>query len=212
MSLIFPVIPLFARGAKPIEFISSTAAHAIAFNHIINVPGSVQAGDFLIVMASVGSSRLFATPTGWTENLNENTRPTSHVFTRTATGSEPASYTFSFTGGSSSDATLAMLCYRNVTGINIIGARSRVSSATTTAPGVTATKSGALLAVFATDGKRTLSTPPGGMAQRALGQGGLIVPALAVYDLVPSPSGATGNKTLIWSGSNNNVGWQIQIF
>jgi hypothetical protein len=48
------------------------------------------------------------------------------------------------------------------------------------------------------------------MTQRALQNND--VPSVAVYDIVPNGTGATGDKTLAWGDADQNAGFLMQIY
>jgi hypothetical protein len=205
------VNPMFAFSVrKPIEFVSSSINRVTSTaTNEVNAPASIVAGDLLVMVGSCVVSRsITSPPSGWTQNLNEADVPSAQVFTKLASGSEPASYTWGW--NSSGNNTIAILNYRNAVGVDLVGSRTRGSNITVTGAGITTTREGVLIGVYSTDVIASVSTPPSGMTQRALQNAAR--PSLAAYDLIPSPVGASGNKNLVWSGAATNVGWLIQIY
>jgi hypothetical protein len=210
MSFMIGSPPLWG-GKKPIAFVSSSINQvASSATNTVTAPAGIVAGDLLVMVASNFEARTISTPpSGWTMVLNESSDPSAQVYTKIATGSEPADYAWGWSG--SNNNTIAILCYRSASAHDVLGARTLATSTTSTGAGITPTKLGALIGVFVTKATTpTVSTPPSGMTQRALQTSAS--PYFAVYDLIPSPASATGDKTLVWSASGKNNGWLLQIY
>jgi hypothetical protein len=203
--------PLFIGGKKPpVEFVSSSISTSVSSPNSVTAPSGIAAGDLLLLVGASNGVTVTSAPSGWDVQLNESpSTPAAIVYTKIATGSEPSSYSWSLS--SSTGNGLAILCYRNATGIDVLGSRTRASSNTSTAPTITPTRKGVLVGVFALNrGASTISTAPSDMTSRASEISGSY--CLAVYDASPSLVAATTARTLMWANSGANVGWQIQIY
>jgi hypothetical protein len=208
--MIFGVTPMFGGGARgPIEFVSSSINQSTTITNTVAAPASISAGDLLVMVGILRTNRAISTaPSGWTAHLNDATSPGASVYSKIATGSEPADYSWTWAG--TADNTIAILCYSAANAVDVVGARTRATTNTSTAASLTATQAGALIGVFGLISSSTVTTPPSGLTQRSLQTAAQ--PAMAVYDLIPSPAGASTAQTLVWSSSTNNVGWAVQIY
>ena len=81
---------------------SQTASHAASADITITAPTSISSGNLLVAFicqADQGTGGRFATPpSGFTVRSGVNDTGSMMVYTKTATGSEPASYTWSGAG------------------------------------------------------------------------------------------------------------------
>ena len=179
----------------------------------ISVPSGTANGDFLVLI-------IFSTSTGvtvssglsaWTSRASSNAANNSYViYTRTAS-SEPASYTPVMSANDTHRAV--MLSYSSPTGgFDIAGNIVNGTGASQTLPSVTTGHQGALLAISMKEAVAgTIVTPPSGMALRHfVSSGG--TPAIAVYDLNPSPAGATGTKTVVWDSTGGYTALLFSIY
>lgn len=206
----FPMLRAFQAAGVAIEFVGATIRWDDIDSLTIGAVGAAKAGDLLVmvVVLRTNSHTLSSVPSGWTIHLNETglSLPVA-VCTKTVTGSEPANYTFGFSNDGNN--TVAILCYRNASEIEVLGARTRVNFATGTASSITPSKTGALIGVFGQERSTDVTTPPPGMELRASQFADQ--PSLFCYDLIPSPSGATGDKEVTWASVRRNVSWLIQV-
>lgn len=78
-----------------------------------SLPSGVQEGDLMIAFVTNSSNRTVnSVPSGWTTQSNNAGIPALAHFTKTATSSEPSTYTFGFSG-SISRAGVIIAVYRN---------------------------------------------------------------------------------------------------
>jgi hypothetical protein len=97
---------LLAAGGKGITYpnlvSSQTANHAASADITITAPTSITSGNLLVAFIcqnDQGTGGAFATPpSGFTRRSGINNSASLMVYTKTATGSEPASYTWSGAG------------------------------------------------------------------------------------------------------------------
>lgn len=160
----------------------------------LNEPSDVQTGDMLLaVMGATGDTVTWTQPSGYTEHLDQNARPSLCVASeRPGSGSD----TWSCTGSPTNIAGLH-ICLR-LAQFDTIGSVATITAdGDLTIPGVTAA-GGLLLAVVILDGdaSATVSTPSGWTSiynANSLGQ------RLAVFTK-NVPVGATGDVVSTISG------------
>lgn len=198
--------------ADYVEFIGSTTNRVVASTNVVSKPSNIVSGDLLIAVGIINSGGNISTyPSGFTQRLFSFGTPVIDIATKIATGSEPTSY--NFTLSSSLQSNIALLAYRKaVDSSRLIGAVQRSSSVSSiTAPSISPTLKGALLAIFCGANDFGVSSPPSGMTLRA--QLSNNNPSIAVYDLIPSNPGNTGGKTLSMSpAATPSAALLMQIF
>jgi len=195
-----------AGGAVP-TFVEASIGPRGGSNSVVPALSSVQNGDLLIafVMKST-SGRTFTAPAGFSSVTSDNSdKPSVEIFTKTAS-SESGTYTFTSSGAGSMQATILVYSPASV---NLSGSWNRASSDTQTALSISPTAKGVLLAYFALSRNETVSTPPSGMTQRAIFSNSGV--ATTQYELSPSAAGSTGNKVIVWSGSDDGANILLQI-
>ena len=135
----------------------------------VSVPSGVEVDDLLLAhIATTGNNPGFTTPTGWTL-LTTNTagQGTGHaVYYRVADGTEPASYTF--TWSSDEDAIGVIIRYQGIdtTSPIDVSATSHGSSTTPVAPTVTTTGADAVVIRLVSTNDDEVVTAPGGHVSR----------------------------------------------
>jgi hypothetical protein len=202
-----------AGAAKDIEFVSSSIAigggPGVGQNvNTVTAPANIQDGDLLVAVGFDRTNNTVSYPAGFSQVFLNNAQENSLFVAVKVAQNESGNYSFVWSGSGVNQ--VAVLVYRNASDLNILaGSITRASTNTSTAASISPTAAGALIGVFGIESTVTVTTPPDGMAQRAFGTSN---PALAIYDIVPNGPGATGNKTLVWSGSNPNVGLLFQIY
>lgn len=216
MTMLSDGMLLGAGGGAAITFVGSSQLPNAGTGATITIPkpAGIVAGDLIIAFVHAqnasGAATISSRPAGFTNVFSRSDADGRNFFVeiKIATSSEPADY--SWTASSAvSVRNGAMVAYRSATGVDVISATATgpVSSATINVAGITATQAGALIAVsFVQSTSRVVTTGPAGMTARSPQP-----PAIGVYDLIPSPAGATGAKTFVWDGSTNLYGLQIQI-
>lgn len=207
---------LFGAGsASALAFVSSSSFEAT--NNVtsltIPAPAGITLGDrmYVVLSCSVNDPVVTATLTGWT-SVAASDAVGRHmlIYSKTATGSEPANYTFVFSGGGSRWGG-AIVAYRGGQGLtDTIGAFTVTTSAPTiTGASITPTAIGTLLFFGSRPNDQSaISSGPAGMTQRVLDGD---QPARFVYDLALQPASATGAKTFTWNNNREGVGILVQI-
>lgn len=196
---------------------SSSAASSLA----VSLPSGTVEGDVMVALVSLRGNRTITAPSGWSSVLRTDNSSGSNIrqqlFVKVATGAEPASFTFSFSG--SERCAVAVLSYRGVDSgapVDAVGGQANTaSSSSVTAPSITATVANARIVGFfaIANGNATL-TAPGGMtavlttAATTAGPNGV---AVLVADAAAGVAGATGGKTASASHSTQSVGQLIAL-
>lgn len=150
---------LRASGAERITFIASSFAQraTTGTNLVINKPAGTQTGDIMLFIGIVAGSLLWSETSGWTEKLDSSGR---NVQVKTATGSEPDTYTF-VVSTSAEIPSGYILTYRNAIYDNV-GAVSALAQ-NPVAPSLEVGEDNALvLLVASAAGVTSLYTTPSG--------------------------------------------------
>jgi MSHA biogenesis protein MshQ len=189
-------------------------------NHVANVPAGATTGDWLLAFLNIDVSQTVNTPAGWTALANADlTGPdgqTNRCFYRAASGSEPASYTFTTSGSNSGIAVMAAWSGRD-TGTAPVAQTTVNTSANTTpitmaATGITASSGDDIAAWYGLDitvGADTWSfSPPSSYTEVSdTSNGDWAACSLTVRDNVSA--GATGSLsgTATRTSGSGDAGW-----
>ena len=171
------------------------------------------AGNLLVALlyAANSSTTAFGAPGGWTilsSNMAGTNAGESAVATKTATSSEPGSYTFTGTGFICG----AIMQFSGTIALDGSVTYNAVASATTacTAPSVTAAQTGdGLIVAFGSDGGKTFTTPAG-MSAGPNAFSDLNCSIYGFYQIL-SASGATGAASSTQSASKAYTGWSLLL-
>lgn len=184
-------------------------------------PTGVQAGDLLLAVQASdldGSLSAMTAPSGWTEIASTSRSDVGFVkvWQKTATASEPSTYTFpDSTSAHCSIVVVALSGYDPSQPLAVTPTFSNgASSSTHTAPSVTGTAGGLLLTahIAGTAGTTRSYTTPSGMTlaqDSTLSSGGWIL--LGVYHQALAAGGATGTKTATCSSSRPYVTMSLVV-
>lgn len=206
----FPPL-LIRRSPVPKEFIASASNSGAGATFTINKPAGVQSGDFMVAIIW-GDALAAASLAGWVLEPGSDLAVAGlrfAVLTRVADGSEGASFGFSTTNVVKMGHILA---YRGVSAVDVIGARGVSGSGTVmTASSITPSEEGILIGSFcAQSAGRTVGTPPTGMSAVSTNNVNM---SGYVYEQNPSAPGATGSKTVTFSGtSTSKAAFLMQIY
>lgn len=195
-------------------FISYRSGNTGNASLTLTAPTGIQAGDLLLLFITdnTATPSIFTPPSGFSTSAsfeNASYDIQSYIYKKTATSSEPASYTI--TKSSSSGNFSALLCvFRNANTINTVGAGDFVTSRGVTAPSITPTAGGLLLSLFTNEGSKTVITPPTGVT--LLGSVSN-TPSTYIYSTNARAYVATAAQDLTWSGttSNQTLSYQLQL-
>ncbi|MFN8222138.1 MAG: hypothetical protein U0R50_02695 [Gaiellales bacterium] len=168
-------------------------------------PAGVQSGDLLLAAVSHRSSSAVSVsaPSGWTLVRSDSCAgpggvvQTQNVYTRLASGSEPGSYGWSFSGAGG--AVGAVVAYSGVDAaspVAVSGGGYIRNSAYVKALSVNSPiANGMVVAVLGHSDASAIPTPSGMTARAAASTGGGPAAALTVADVTQAVAGATGNKS-----------------
>jgi hypothetical protein len=192
---------------------AQTATTAGATSLAINVPAGVQANDLLVAHIARAGNAAINTPSGWTAagGTTNGNFIRQATYYRVASGSEPASYTWTWTG--SQPAAGGMSAYYGVKGsspLDVVGTAATANNTTTvSAPSLTTTTDDALvLAFFASNSNSTYSTATGMTERHDVATTGM---SLGTDDMSQATAGATGAKASTASVSGRVVGHQVSF-
>jgi fibronectin type 3 domain-containing protein len=198
---------------------AATATNTPSTSLVIPKPASVVAGDVLLATVDVQGAPAVSAPAGWTlVRTDSSTATTPSVgqttFVHVVGASEPASYTFTWTG--SLGAAGAILAYSGVDTTSPIDVHSGAvaNAAAVTAPSVTTTGAGRMLvALFGVSPERTI-TGPAGMTQRHSVVNGAVPGQKASSlsaEVVQAAAGASGGRTATLSSAGRAVGQLVAL-
>lgn len=201
-------------GVHGLQFVDFSGGTAPGFASIqLNRTSNMQVGDFLVAITTSANTAgdPGAAPSGWT--LGGSYTTGAHKFAwywRFMPSPLPSGWTFSWTSSTGNKAGL-LLAYRGAGGISVAGGTQNVASNTLALPSISPADSGALIGIWIATTGSTVVTPPAGMTQRAAVPGLPNYNVVWAFDLIPSPAGATGAKTLVKSTNTAFSGVLLQI-
>lgn len=182
----------------------------------INVPAGTTTDDVMLAAISVSpSSMTIVAPAGWTLiNRVDQAAGTSNsqaVYQRVATASEPAAYTWGFSGGAITGTAGGVITYRGVdtvTPIDAFGGNTTVSGTSHTANSINTTVDNTMIVSthsFSSSETWTPPVAPAGMTEQ-VDVASLATPnasgiSLAMNDVLQAATGATGNITATAAGN-----------
>jgi len=209
-------------GVPLVRSVASNAGNSLQ-SITINKPAGTAQGDALVAIIShqSGSNRSMTAPAGWTAiagtDVYEGTNAHIHAWYRVAGASEPASYTFTITGGDGRDTAggiIAISGANQATPINASAGQSNGSTSSTSvpAPSITTTMPDTLL-IYAGSGATAASyTAPGNMAEQFdRTTSGTYKVSIEAATQSLAASGATGTRTALASTSMRSVGIMLAV-
>jgi hypothetical protein len=186
-------------------------------------PTNIAAGDLIVVVVQARDGGTIApVSTGFTLVRHQsgtvaNDQSITAVWVKTATASEPASYSFTRTAGNARDWRAVA---GRVTGhdpVTPIGSSSGVSAVATssiTIPSITTSEANALLMSVLTVARETNASNivhPSGMTAAWTTTGGTNLPASAGSLEVRATAGSTGTRQYSWTGSDGSTAVMFEI-
>ncbi|KKT72903.1 MAG: Glucan endo-1,3-beta-D-glucosidase [Microgenomates group bacterium GW2011_GWA2_44_7] len=180
----------------------------------IGAPAGVVSGNVMVAQVTVrGATTAITPPSGWSLIRRDNTSSSlgNALYYKVSSGSEPASYSWSF--NSSQKASGWVVAYAGVNNSSPIDAHSgkyNDSTATITAPSVTTTGSNDRLLFIVTVTTSTTITPPSGFTQRVIATNTGNSTSY-VADKALTSSGATGNQIGTEGSSYSNIGELVAL-
>ena len=201
-------------------------ASAVAGNSsslTINVPSGTASGHLMIAaIVSYNNSLTITPPSGWTlwTPPGGQANPVSSgalqcfLYYRYAGASEPASYTWNWSGGAFPDGGIVTYAGTVTSGdpIDVSSQNIFTSVSTATFNSITTTQANDYLACFMGSGANSTVSMPGGLATewQYLYAGGSNF-SNSYFDKALQGAGATGNLTASMSGSVTGVAWMFAI-
>jgi hypothetical protein len=170
------------------------------FNLTLPAPAGIVAGDLLLALVDFGNPGTITVPSGWSVVPGTPISGSGwvvYLYQKTATASEPSSYTWTITASEVGD-TGVIVDYENGT-IDVIGSTINGAASTSiTAPSVTTTEANdAVICMYvnALHGSGSIALP-GGLTSRANNSPtGSTESPMAIGDFVQAVSGATPTET-----------------
>ncbi len=178
--------------------------------------GAVQS-DLLLAAITITGNTSITPPSGWTStqrNVTASNEIATEIWYKVAGGSEPSSYTWSWTGAQQASGAIA--AYSGVDSaspVNTDGGQANTSGTTITAPAVSPTALGTMLVgVFgiANTGTITADSPLTGRAY-ASATGTSASTGTRLADQSLSASGSTGTRTATAGTAGVNIGQLVAL-
>ncbi|HSW81293.1 MAG TPA: PKD domain-containing protein [Candidatus Saccharimonas sp.] len=184
---------------------SASAATDRSFSIDLPVPTGTQAGDYLIAHLTYkqGSASPVTGPNGWTQLRADDSIPdsggvTSFIYTRVATSSEPASYTFTFHDfRQASGGIIAYSGVKTALPIDVTTVATSTATTTPTTPSISTVYAKPWLIWFLAardNASGDTATPPAGMTQRWRANAPATGCVSLLADQVFSGPGSSGSK------------------
>jgi len=211
-----------APQTPQVRSVASNAGNSLA-SITINKPAGTVQGDLLAAVIShqSGNNRSMTAPAGWTAipgtDVWEGSNTHVHGWYRVAGASEPASYTFTLTGGDGRDTAggiIAISGANQTTPINASAGQSNGGNASTSvpAPSITTTVPNALLIYAGTGASAATYIPPGNMAEQFdRATSGTYRVSIETATQALANSGATGTRTALASTSVRSIGLMFAV-
>jgi hypothetical protein len=201
---------------------STTSTANAATSLSIPTPAGTSAGELLVSVVShqVGQHRNMTPPAGWTAVPNtdwaDGNNARIHAWYKVATAFEPASHTFTLTGGSGQDISggiLAIQGANTATPINASNGQANQSSSTQVkAPSITTTLDSTLLVFGGSCSAARTYTPPAGMTEHwDSSSSGTYKVSTEVATAPQAAAGPTGQRIATASSSCRSVGITVAV-
>jgi hypothetical protein len=199
-----------SASAEPPEF-----RGAAAFTSSLQSPGNLPAitgqlaGDLLVLFATCTNAFAMNTPSGWTLRLAYvfGTDISIYVVTRIAsTDGQLVSPTWTGVGNKS----YHYAAWSKATGVDVVGTPGATSSNTTvSAPSITPTRLGSLLAMTCMDSSTGIvSSVPSDLVQLSTSNG----PTSKLYEGTSNPAGPLGTRDFVWGATTAKIAALMQIY
>ncbi len=204
-------------SAIALRAVSSGSNNASATSIVLNRPAGTLAGDVMLASLDVRGTSTVTAPAGWTL-IRTDTYTSSlrmHVYWRLATGSDPATWTWTFSG-----SRLAAGVIHAYSGVNATtpidasgGQPAAAPSPTSTAPSITTTVANTMLVAFYANLANTTWTPPAGFVERAdlIGTSPSQFTSMMSADALRPAVGATGTAVASATMSSGNAAQLIAL-
>ncbi len=211
-----PAATTVSPPVDPISYVAGSVVSANLKTPSVRVPDQVQAGDTLLLTASLADATAAKAPAGWTVRGDQRaTTLRSLVWSRTATGSDAGS-SVTVSLDAQHKAALAVTAYRGVDAAVPISAKASVDAGTNrhVTPPVTVPDRARVVSFWADKGTATTKwTTPSAVRLRAAAYGaGTGRVSAAVADFDGARSGAVEGVTATTNAvSARGVNWAITL-
>lgn len=194
-----------------ISFIAaSSQSNTSSVSVIPSKPTGTLSGHLMLATVGYTGSPTVTEPSGWLPILTQAaTGITQKVYYKIAGGSEPASYTWTFSPATNASASIATYSGAGFV-VFIDTSSSQANSGTTSMSAPTVTpRTAADMLVFCGATANVRATPPAGMTERA--DAGVTAAGSYIADVLLSSGSATGTKTATLASSSNSAAAQILL-
>jgi hypothetical protein len=194
---------------------SSSGGNGTAATLQVAAPSGVQSGDVLVAEVAVRGTPTITPPLGWILIRTDvsGTPQTQAAYYKVAGGSEPSSYTWTFSV--SEGAVGGILAYTGASTSNPIdaqGGQVNAKSTLLTAPSITTTANGDALVAFFDVTQNSTVTPPGSMTERFdLVTGSMPFLTAEGADEIQATAGPTGARVATASLAGKSIGQLIAL-
>jgi len=197
---------------------TSTAILNLGPSISINAPTGVVPGDVLVATVAKSGAEVLTTPAGWTkvDSVLDNSTMYLGLYWRVAASGDPASFSWTWAGGTSRYGAGGISAYMNVDNDNPVDGHAPAGVSNTTsfpAPTVTTTfANDMIVTAHAVNANNSNWTPPAGMTERldlVAGSGSFV--SIEQNDVVQAVPGATGAKTATSSVSGGGGGITLAL-
>jgi len=215
--------PAPPAGTPTVRSKASSSAPYPSTSLAISKPAGTLAGDLLLATISHqgGSQRNITPPAGWTNipsaDVSQGSNARIHAWYKVAGASEPASYTFTLTGGGGMSIAGGVMAIQGADSANPINAAGGQSTGSTnvtqlTAPSITTTKPNTALIYSGAVNTPATFTPPQLMPEQwdVIGAGSYQIATEAAVGGV-AVAGATGTRAATLSTSAAGVAIAIAV-
>lgn len=210
MSIVQTLIGSFGGTTPPSLREAGAITQGSAGSGVLSLtkPSSTQTGDLMVAFGVVrDQTATWSMPSGWTEVLDHQHsggKTTIFIAYKTATSSEPLSYSFT-SSFISTEMSGVIVTYQNGAFDTVGSVGEGSTSGVQTAPSINvAVNDSVLLAFFVEDnGNRSWSNATSGLTKIVSDETGNGAPAWALYEDDLYPSGASGDKQATCSSTAN---------
>jgi hypothetical protein len=197
---------------------TSTAILNLGPSISINAPAGVVPGDVLVATVAKSGAEVLTTPAGWTkvDSVLDNSTMYLGLYWRVAASGDPASFSWTWAGGTSRYAAGGISAYIDVDNDNPVDGHAPAGVSNTTsfpAPTVTTVfANDMIVTAHAVNANNPDWTPPAGMTERldlVAGSGSFV--SIEQNDVLQAVPGATGAKTATSSVSGGGGGITLAL-
>jgi sugar lactone lactonase YvrE len=182
----------------------------------ISKPAGVTTGDLMVAAVTVRGAPTITAPGGWTlARIDTNGSAMRQVvYTKFAAGSEPSSYTWSFSAKASSAGII--VAYQGIdvaTPVDASSGQPNPASTAITAPALSASVPGTLLVGFFGTAGNAATAPPTGMIEQAeiIQSAGKNKMSLEAADAFLAGTGSSGTRVATAGSASANVGQLVAL-